>query len=227
MTEFEDYLDRLARAQEAKAAAEMRSARQKILVSSGVLMNWLGDFLGNPEIKWELRKLSLEQLLLTGTEPEMNQVFIEQAERQPGKLRQLLLGDASLAERVNSWVGQVTDESILVRDDEGKSGKYKVLDGMHRVVKAVMAGQVEIEAYVPINATEVRPVVEPHVIYDLIRGYWRGTRDELGREQLYQALRLMVRAYDNTAELLRTRFSADWVGENDIQEVIVRVLAER
>lgn len=223
MGEFEEYLEQLADRQEAKSKAWKDDARHRILVHAGVGLNWIGDFLGNSKIKWEKISLPISQIQMTGTEPEWNELFIEKCARDPLKLLELLKADAALHDTVSRWAGssKSADLPILVRRD---GDKFKVLDGMHRFVAQVLAGLQAVEVWAPVS--EELPICESHVVYDLIRGYIRNARDKRGKEELYCALKLLNRTYSNVGDLLKNRFNEKWVPDNDVQEVIRRVLTE-
>lgn len=220
---FEKYLQRLARYEAKKAEPYLEDPRRAFLVHAGIHLNWLGDFLGNPKIQWRKRAIPVDAILFTGTNPEWNKIFIQQCERSPKKLLALVRKDAKLANRIKKWArasGQGKKEILLRKDGD----YYKVLDGMHRFIGLVLTGRKSVRAYVPINEREVLPVCEPHVVYDLIRGFERHAADATGGRQLEAALLLLSRAYDNVPYLLKNRFNQKWVPNPLVQNVLRRIL---
>ena len=219
---FNKYLRNLAQSEEEKSKSFNNTSRHKILIHSGVLLNWLGDYFANPKIKWQKKLVPIKNILMTGTSPEFNKIFIKQSQRSPSKLLNILEKDKKLKDKVLKWANKTKGftELIILR----KEGKYyKVLDGMHRFVKVVLAGVTEIESYVPLNEKSELPVCESHIVYDLIRGYLRNARDKAGQKQLEQSLMLLLRTYSNVEDLLKNRFNLDYVPEKDVQDVIKKV----
>jgi len=223
--EFTKYLDQLAISEKGKSKAFRDDPRHTILVHSGVLLNWLGDYFANPKIKWQKKVISINDIKMTGTTPEFNKIFIEKASRSPSRLLDMLGKDKKLKDKVIAWAGKkqgFRGPILLRKADNG----YKVLDGMHRFVKMILAGEQKIIAYVPVSESREKPICEPHVIYDLIRGYLRHARDKSGQKQLESALVLLLRTYSNVRELLMNRFNFDYVPDKTVQIIIKRALSK-
>ena len=218
---FSKYLKNLAQSEERKSKSFKDEPRHKILVHSGVLLNWLGDYFANPKIKWQKKSVSIKNILMTGTSPEFNNIFIKQAQRSPILLLDVLKKNRKLKKKVLKWAGKTGrfDEIILLRKE---GDYYKVLDGMHRFVKMILTGVANIESYVSLNEKNELPVCEPHIVYDLIRGYLRNARDKAGQKQLEKAFILLLRTYSNVEDLLKNRFNLDYVPEKDVQDIIKR-----
>jgi hypothetical protein len=106
------------------------------------------------------------------------------------------------------------------------NGIYRIFDGMYSFVGAVIKKRKTITAYVPINEDEHLPVCEAHTVYDLIRGFQRHAKDENGKIELYHALKLLARTYENVINLLENRFNFTYVAENEVQKIIKRVIGE-
>jgi hypothetical protein len=117
-----------------------------------------------------------------------------------------------------------TQEPILVRGPDEK-GLYRVVDGMHRFVGVVLDDRETVRAFVPTNAIDHLPICEPHVVYDLIRGFIRHAHDPQGMIELEHALRLLARTYANVIPLLTERFTLAYVPDDDVQKVISKVLS--
>lgn len=218
--EFDEYLSELAKHEKEKYGKYMEDPRKAILVHAGIALNWLGDFFANENIKWEKLTVPVDEILFTGTNPKTNEILLEKCERQPKNLIPHLEENQEDKEYIES-VASYGDEPILLRKREEF---FLVLDGMHRFTGAVLEKQDTVEAYVATNDHEVLPECEPHVIYDLIRGYQRHAKDEDGKEDLYHGLRLLNRTYANVGTLLKERFNKKYVNDDDVQEVIRKVL---
>ena len=221
--DFERYLEDLNIHEEEKRKKEL-DTRQRIIINAGIGLNWIGDFLGNPNFKWELQEFPVEKIQFTGTGPEWNKILKGKCEGSVIKFRELIKAEPEIKNMFEPHIS-LGDEPILLRHSEDE-GLYKVLDGMHRFMGAVMTGKPTIKAWLPVNEKEHLPVCEPHAIYDLIRGYIRNARDEEGKQQLYYGLKLLCRTYENAPKLLKERFSGQWVAADDVQEVINKVLSE-
>lgn len=223
MNEFEKYLKSLAEHEEVKARKQL-DVRGRILVSAGVGLNWIGDFATNPKIKYKKYKVPIEKILFTGTEPEWNKILLEKCERSVAKFR--LLVSANVAVR-SKFMKEASfgSEPILLRGPD-ENGFYRVLDGMHRFMGAVLSGKKTVTAYAPINEGKYLPVCEAHVVYDLIRGFQRHAKDERGKFELYHALKLLSRTYGNVIDLLKNRFGAKHVADEEVQAVISKIIKE-
>lgn len=222
MSKFETYIENLAQHEKEVSQSDL-GARESILVNSGIRLNWLGDFLANSKIKYSLKTLPVEKILFTGTNLDWNEVLIDRCQRSVLKFRELVNQDGKL-KKLFEKDSSYDKRPLLVRPDQ-KEGYYLVVDGMHRFVGAVLAGESQVQAFVPLNLDETLPVCEPHIIYDLIRGYIRNAKDEEGKKDLYHALRLLLRTYANAEQLLRERFNSKYVDDEDVQEVIGDALA--
>ena len=213
-TSFPDkkYLRQFTEYEVAKAN-DRQDDLDRILTASGVMLNWVGDIMTDPGWQWERRRMMIDELTLTGTNPEWNKVLIDEAQRSPHKFRAMLTADPKL----KKMFGQVDSSKrpIMVRRDEDK---LKVFDGMHRVIGAILAGRQEIEAFIGTPPAKPQPSCEQHVVYDLMRAYHqKRTTDRPG---LVAALHYLRYAYANVDELLRTRFNRDWVADDEIQAII-------
>jgi len=97
---------------------------------------------------------------------------------------------------------------------------------MHRFVGAVIEKQKTVTAYVPINEDKHLPICEAHTVYDLIRGFQRHAKDDNGKIELYYALKLLARTYENVIDLLENRFNFTYVADDEVQEIIKKVIKE-
>ncbi len=222
MTGFDKYLKSLAVHERQKSAH--LDPRSTILVNAGIGLNWLGDYLANPKIKFKKVSVPVEKILFTGTEPKWNKILIDRCERSVVKFRTLIEKDERLRKKLTNEAS-FGKEPILLRGPD-EQGMYHVFDGMHRFVGAVLAGKKSIYAYAATNERKHLPVCEAHVVYDLIRGFQRHAKDERGKVELYHALKLLSRTYGNVPDLLKKRFDAKHVADNDVQEIIKRVINE-
>lgn len=214
----EEYLrDLVARLRE--KSEHYQNPLDQLTTVSGASLNWIADFLTDRNIQWTKEELTLESLYLTGTGPEWNAIIIDRAERSPAKLRQLIQNDPSIAEVFANepW----SEREILVRAD---GEKLKVLDGMHRVVAAIRDGRATVKAYVARQEGVPRPQCEPHVVYDFLRAYERGSNRD--REAVVNALRFLRKAYANVDGLLRERFSPKWLLDKELQGIVRDALAD-
>lgn len=193
------------------------SPLEKILVFSGVSMNWQADFLLDETVKWRKRKIKIDELYLTGTNPKWNKIIIDQCQRSPQKFREYLKQNP--ASRAIFKKAEFVSYPILVRDE---GGKMKVFDGMKRVIASLRDGRQEIEAWVAKPSKKPKPEVEPHVIYDFIRSYQRGINKD--RKGLLAALRFSRQSYSNVGQLLKERFNAKWLPDKEIQKIIREAL---
>jgi hypothetical protein len=168
----------------------------------------------------------LDQIVLTGMYGELNEILIKRCRRNPKKLQELMKKSPKVEKLIKKHASYKKLPIIVRHDEENIGTKYKVLDGMNRVLGKIVKNEEKFKAYYPLNEFDHLPICEPHVIYDLIRGYQRNARDKKGKEQLYEALCLLARTYENVIPLLKERFGPERVFEDDVQEVIKRVLTK-
>lgn len=223
MSRFDVFLEALADHEEKKIENTL-SVRQRLLVNAGIQMNWMGDFLANPAIKYKEQDIPLQNIRFTGTNPAWNRVLLDQCDRSIAAFQQLVQEDENIRHQFEQEASYGTEPILLIGPDE--EGFYLPLDGMHRLVGAALQQRTSMKAFVTSHAEHHLPICEAHVVYDLIRAYQRNARDEQGGTQLYHALCLLIRTYANVPTLLRERFGRDHVAHEDIQEIIERVLAD-
>lgn len=220
-SEFEKYIKRLA---EHEIEKSKLGPREKILVYAGVHLNWIGDYLANPKIKYRKLVLPTKKILFSGTSPDWNKILIDKCGRRVENFQKLIARDPKMKSKFAKEA--VYDNTpILVRGRDEK-GYYRVVDGMHRFVAAVMQKKKSISAYAPVKKNYL-PYCEAHVIYDLIRGYARHTKDRKGEKELYYALKLLARTYGNVAELLKNRFGKKYLSDKNVQKIIQKVLKKK
>lgn len=223
MTKFEKYIISLAKNEERKANHFLiNGPRDRILVNAGIALNWIGDFFANPKIKWAEKELPIEKILFSGVDPKWNGILIDQCGRSVKKFRALIKKSPELRKKFKKQ-GLCRNAPILVRRDEGGKS-YKVLDGMHRFVIAALGEKKKIGVLVPVNEKRHLPICEAHTAYDLIRGFIRNAKDKKGEIELYHALKLLCRTYENVKLLLKNRFNGEWVRDETVQKIIKRVL---
>ncbi|MEK7615502.1 MAG: hypothetical protein AAB431_03915 [Patescibacteria group bacterium] len=215
----EEYLQTIVEG-EKRRAEEHLSLTEKLVMYSGAEMNSIGDAFSDPHMRWEKKELNVEELVLTRTNPEWNEVIIKRAEKSPVNLRKLMEEDPIIA---TLFAGAYWNESpILVRAESG----YHVFDGMHRVVAAIRDNRKTVTAWVatPETAVVLQPACEPHIIYDFLRAYQRGSN--LDRDGLIAALKFLKKAYGNVGPLLKDRFGPEWIPDEELQSIIAEVLQE-
>ena len=217
----EEYLRDLVEAQK-KRTENYQTPAELLVMWSGATLNWIGDACTDPHTKWSKEHLAIDQLILTGTNPEWNEIIIKKAEKSPSKLAQLIKEDVAIAKMFSD--AQWHEAPILVRADDTNS--YAIFDGMHRVVAAIRDGRTEIIAWVARRDMNVPmvPACEAHVVYDFLRAYQRGSNKD--RQSLIIALKFLKKAYGNVEFLLKERFGPTWIPNKDLQEIIAEVLAE-
>lgn len=221
MNKFEKYIESLAVAEDKKSKALLDS-RGRVLVNAGIQLNWIGDFISNSKIKYKLIKVPINKVLFTGTNPNWNKILIDRCEKSVEKFQALIKNNSEIKERFfkEALFG---DEPILMRGPD-ENGLYRIFDGMHRFVGAVLKNKKTISAYVPINEDKYLPTCEAHVVYDLIRGFQRHAKDQQGKRELYCALKLLARTYENVVGLLKNRFNFKYIPDKEVQKVIEKVI---
>lgn len=217
-SELQGLIPDLVRNHRAKALERFGDAGEELLMYSGVLLNWVGEWLTDPSVQWEKRDLRVDDLTLTGTNPTWNEIVLDRAQRDPRKLRELLRDPeiAGLFTRAQ-WLSI----PILVRIDPQDAAKLKVLDGMKRTIAAIRDGRESIEAWVATRTGPGCPCIEAHVIYDLLRAAQQG-RGSL--EDLRASLRFLLQTYGNTRHLLEHRFNAEWVRDPQLNALVREAL---
>jgi hypothetical protein len=192
---------------------------EQLLMYSGAVLNWVGEFITDPSVQWAREEVEVEKLYLTGMGPLENKFVIDQAEHSPIVLREILHRDAEARQLFEQM--SFNPKPILIRVDDSK---LKVLYGMHRAIGAIKENRQTITAFVARLTDAPRPQCEPHVVYDLLRAFDRGINsDQAG---LVTALRYLRQSYANVDQLLRERFGSGWIHDPKLKEVIDQALAD-
>ncbi len=218
--QLQKYLATLADNQFAKARGTQPDAMALLLATSGMLLNWVGDWLSDARVAWEFRKLPIDDLVLTGTNPEWNAIVIDQAERDPKKLR-LLFQDPAIRAKFDA--ATFRSDPILIRAEQRDEGeKLLLLDGMNRTIAAIRDGITEVDAWIGRRKGASQAQVEAHVVYDLLRAHEQGRGS---REDLVAALKFLRASFGNVDELLRERFGDQWLGDEKMKQIVREALA--
>lgn len=219
-TNFPDqkFLADLSQHIKTKAEAN-QSPLEQLITACSISMNWIADYISDPNVSWTLEEIPLDKIYLTGTQPDWNKIIIDQCERSPKKFNELLQSNPKIKELFKE--AKFEDRPILIRyEDE----QYKMLDGMHRTLGAIIEGRETIEAFVARLNGKPQPQIEPHIIYDFFRAYHRGSNTD--KDSLISAIKFLRRAYSNVDDLLKNRFSKNWVPDDKIQEIIQEILKD-
>jgi len=221
MDNIDKYLESLADHEEEKAH-DYLTPRERLLINAGYRLNWIGDYVANPDIEFELKDLELNSLILTGTTPDWNEVLINKCEKSINKFQELIKTDKKIKNKFKREASY-GKEPVLARGPDNER-KYKLIDGMHRLVGAIVKGRETISAYVVQNESDHLPHCEAHTIYDLIRGFQKNAYDNKGEVELYYSLKLMARTYGNVVNLLTNRFNSEYVNDDKVQKIIKNVI---
>ncbi|MFB6182300.1 MAG: hypothetical protein ABEJ24_05405 [Candidatus Magasanikbacteria bacterium] len=220
-TNFPDkeYLKGLVEAEKV-SVEDYQNPEELLVMWSGATLNWIGDAFTDPNVDWENREVDINKLRLTGTNPDWNEIIISKANRSPEKLKELIRKDKQIAEEFDTV--EYDDIPVLLRKHQ--ESKFSVFDGMHRVIGAIKENKNKIEAWIASReeGSKIEPDCEPHVIYDFIRAYQRGSCKD--KDKLIAALKFLRQSYGNVDWLLKNRFGPEWVGNEEIQEIIKEVL---
>lgn len=190
------------------------SAEEGFAVAADALLQWQGAYVTDLSMEWTLEQLTIDDLYLTGMNPDWNAIIIDRCERSPQKLRLLFDTDAEVRAKM---VGIKADEEpIMVRAERGK---LAVMDGMNRVVFALTRRDSTITAFVGRRHGSPQLQSPAGIAYTFCRAYRMGRLDEDG---LVTVLRIMRTMYVNLDVLLRKRYT--W--EPDLVPLLKRALDE-
>jgi len=192
---------------------------EKLISHSNASMNWVSDYLMDETVRWKKKTLKVDNLYLTGTNPQWNEIIINRCERSPKKLRELIKSDKKIAKLFKDAKTKTTP--ILVRYDDTK---YKLFDGMHRTVAAIRDGKKTINAYIAYPSKSPQIKCDPHIIYDLLKVYHKKITTD--RKGLITSLRYLRKSYANVDDLLVNRFNISYVPSEEIQEIIREALKD-
>lgn len=195
--------------------------RQAMILLWWVALNSMWDFLWNEDAKFEKKNVKIDDIYLTWTSPDINEITIDICNRDVKKLRELIKKDLKIKEKLEKCAS-FWNETILLIDLW--DWKYKSFDWMHRIVWHILLWKSEIDAYVLKNYWEFLPNNEPHVVYDIIKSYQRSKRNKQDKDDLKWALRLLINNTWNTKELLMNRFNSNYLKDNEIQEIIKELI---
>lgn len=216
MEKFDQYLQILVE-HSRKKVEEKSTMLDKLQMYAGALLQWTSYAINDKNYEWRMAEdFLIDDLYLTGTNPEWNKIIIDTCQRSPQKFRIWLKNN-----RAELFDGVIySDIPIWVREEDGK---YQIFDGMHRVIGAMIEGKDRINVIIGKLSRIPNPTCEPHVVYDLLVPFARGyNRDFQG---LKSALMYLKKSYSNVDYLLKYRFNADWEKDVEMQQIIKEVLA--
>ena len=217
MNSIESYIDQLFEKNKLKVLSRY-DTRQLIMMLSGAQLNWAGDYLGNPAIPLRIQNLKHEEITMTGTHKEWNDVLKVRCKGRPQAFLDLIEGDPSIIE---GFLRPGLDYSVpLFTRYNPSENTYRIFDGMHRFVNQLIEGKREFISVVYDESDKHLPWCEEHVVYDLIRAYQKNAHDEDGKNQLKQALILILRSYGNAEEALKKRIEA--LDHDDLSRIVLR-----
>lgn len=154
-----------------------------LVMYTGGINNWLSFYLGDPNVRWKLRRIRVDSLTLTGLHPEWHDWIIGYCKRSPERFRRLLVEKPEL---VGDIFVKVEDPDIPILVLE-QNGERLIIDGMHRTIHTLVEELEYIWAYVahvPING--YKPVTVPDVATDPVYLAKRGR--SLTPQQLMEAI---------------------------------------
>lgn len=221
--EFEKYLENLSKHEDEKNSRNI-DARTRILINAGISLNWIGDYLANPAIKFRMLNVPVQNILFTGTSPKWDEILLGRCNASVRKFQELVEKNNDIKEKFLTEASFGDEPLLLLGPNVHKY--YWVFDGMHRLVGAALKNKTVVKAFVPVNEQQHLPICEAHVIYDLIRGFQRHAKDEEGKQDLFHALRLLSRTYGNVRELLKERFNFYYIPDKEVQIIIENVLKQ-
>ena len=96
--DFEKYISSLAK-HETENSESFLDSRSEILVNAGIRLNWLGDFLANPNIKYKKIDVAVEKILFTGTVPKWNKILMDRCGRSVKKFQVLIEQDEEIKKK--------------------------------------------------------------------------------------------------------------------------------
>ena len=197
-----EYIKQLTQRLKTNALAVELQEKMQLLMYSGALLNWVGEYLSDESIHWHEETVLVKHIYLTGTGPAWNKIIIDQARRKPAELKRLLNENSELKQVFAEC--QFEDTPILLRQD----GEHlKVLNGMHRTIAAIRDKHHYIQAYIGTRSGKPLPLVEPHVVYDILRAFTQYGGDS---DDFIASLRFLIHHYENVQALLQTRFKNEW-----------------
>lgn len=195
--------------------------RRAMILLWWVALNNMGDLLWNDLAQYEKREILVSDIILWGTNPKINKIILEKAEKDPMKLKNIANTSLEIYNTLDDFASY-GNESILLVDIWWE--KYKIFDGMHRVVGHILKNKRTISAYVLTNYWEFKPNIEAHVLYDLIKAFQRSSRSIQDKKDLIWALRLLVKNTENATKILEQRFDISHLNDPEIQENIQEAL---
>lgn len=116
--------------------------------SQGYRLNGVYKFMTDDSYDYRLAETNLKDIVLTGTNPELNVLALDKAARDPIKLRQIWKREAATRKifekyHIRTDLGADYEPIFLYEKD----GKYWVFDGMNRLFGAILSGQDTIKAW--------------------------------------------------------------------------------
>ena len=195
--------------------------RQALILLWWVALNNIWDILWNPAVKSIHRQIPVGDIILWWTTPDIDNITLHMAERDTWKLSKIIDQHDDIRNQLDDFASYGNETILVISQDDGK---YKIFDGMHRLVGHVLSKKETIDAYVITNYGDFLPRIEPHVIYDIIKSFHRSDKSIEDEQDFIWAIRLLAKNTDNTTQLLQTRFDITHVKDTHIQTLITQAL---
>src|SRR3989344_8639287 len=106
----------------------VQSYQSELAMLCGAKLNSIADYVNDRSIKWDKKRVLIDSLTMTGTNPRWNKILIKKCGRSPERLRKFI--EASSIRKKYFMNVEYSNATILVRAD---GAELKVLDGMHRL----------------------------------------------------------------------------------------------
>lgn len=192
---------------------------------SGISLGYIADCVMQDGLLWNEKEIALKDLWLSRTNPIWDAIIVNRCSRSAENLKDFIESNPQDSKIFPDQT--FCDLPILVKFE---GDKYKVLDGMKRVIAAIKTGRSTIGAFVseeiplPKKFPEGEHKCEARVIYSLLNAYQLGINKD--KDALIAALRFLRQSYDNVSYLLRHRFSESWFQGAEMKEVIEESLKD-
>jgi hypothetical protein len=192
-------------------------------VSEGLKLKHVFHIISDTKYKWELKNISLDELVLTGMSPDIDKYTIEKCERSPRNFIQAWKVDKKIRQKIKLQEYSERDHfPIFVY--QAQDG-YHVFDGMRRTLLALTKEKKSIKAWVGrgINI-EGKPLISADRCYFLANIYTRSkNKNKKLEESIIKIGQEIVGNYRNGREVLIDRI-AGWSHDKDIKRIFKKML---
>lgn len=196
-------------------------------ISEGWKLKWVFHILSSTKYRWSLKPLPLESLTLTGMSPVMDNYNYKEAKGSPIEFARCWHEDKTMRKEImDTGFARHPERDhfpIMVYQDE--EGRYKVFDGMRRLLWKAIDGKDKVEAWAGklVNPKGQSLISEERCFFLGNIFDWSDERDPELVKAVITIGRHIIRNYRNGGDVLANRI-AGWSHDDELKRIFEEMI---